>query len=49
MNCPHCNQPVPDQLMRQALNAAIGKRKRPGAAGLVRNPSGRAKAPDPKK
>lgn len=41
MNCPHCNQPVPDQLMRQALNAAIAKRKRPGAVGLVRNPGGR--------
>ena len=43
MNCPHCAQPIDPRLIRQAANADAGKRKRPGAKGLVRNPAGRPK------
>lgn len=41
MNCPHCNHPIPDAAVVKAAAAIIGKRKRPGAKGLVRNPAGR--------
>jgi hypothetical protein len=43
MNCPHCHHPIDPALVRKAANTDAGKRKRPGAQGLVRNPAGRPK------
>lgn len=54
MNCPHCNQPIPPELVIKARQSEIAKRPRkpmdgrkkyprPGAIGLVRNPSGKKK------
>ena len=43
MNCPHCSKPIDPALVRKAANTEAGKRKRPNAVGLVRNPKGRPK------
>ena len=43
MNCPHCHKPIDPALVRKAANTDAGKRKRPNAIGLVRNPKGRPK------
>ena len=47
--CPHCNQPIDRALVRKAANTDAGRKSRPGARGLIRNPAGRppTKKPSP--
>ena len=45
MNCPTCSTPIPDTAVVKAAASINGKRTkgkpRPGAKGLVRNPTGK--------
>lgn len=47
MNCPHCDEPIPPELVRAAANKAAASAPRPGNAGNKRNPFGRKGKPKP--
>jgi hypothetical protein len=44
LNCPHCNQPIPDAAVVKAAASIVGRRKRPGSLKdnrkTIRNPWG---------